>query len=169
MWRQDRYGHQESTQPPKPCIFPHHVTVGHHVRPADFEDSAMAIGQIQCCHQIREHIVDGDGLRKCCDPPRTHHDRQAFDERLNDLERQAAGPDDDRCAKLDDRNATRLERVTRLGAAPQMGGERTGVVGQSAKINDAWTPAPAAARPKLCAARRSRSSKCDPAAIECTR
>ena len=75
-------------------------------------------GKIQGCHEVGQHVVNGDRLRGRRDPPRAHHHGQPLDECLDQLEGQAAGADDDRGTKLDDRNTTRSEYVAGLGPAP---------------------------------------------------
>jgi hypothetical protein len=84
--RQQRNREHHARQPALPCVLPHQVAVAGLVRAADLEDAALAIGESQSRHQVRQQIVDADRLRQRRDPPRADHDRQTFHQRTNELE-----------------------------------------------------------------------------------
>ena len=64
----------------------HHLTVGQHVRPADLEDAPRTTGLSECGQQVRQHVINSDGLAARRDPARMHHHGQSLHERSQDLE-----------------------------------------------------------------------------------
>ena len=84
-----------------------------------------SVGGIQRRPQVREHVVDGDGLRERVDPARAEHHGQPLDQRLNHLEREAPGPNHDRGAELDDGNTALAKDVTGVRTALTAGNRLT--------------------------------------------
>ncbi len=137
MRREERDRDEQAAQAAQPRVGAHHVAVRDDVWTADLEGGAARLFQIEGGMQVGEHVRDRDWLRQRRHPSRADHHRQAFDERLDHLERQAAGADHHRGAKLDDRDAAGAKRVTGLGAALEMCREHRRVVGQTTQIDDA--------------------------------
>ena len=51
-------------QPAHARVGAHDVRVGHLVRAADLVDAVSRHRQFEGGHEVREHVVDGDGLRR---------------------------------------------------------------------------------------------------------
>ena len=110
------------------------------IGPADFERAALAVGQLKRSGKIGEHVIDADRLRQCRDPPRADHDRQSFDERTDQLERQAPGPDHDGRAKFHDRDSAFSQHLAGLDPAPEMLAERLVARCEAAEVHDPANP-----------------------------
>jgi hypothetical protein len=134
--RQQRHRQQPAAQPAELSILPHDVTVRDDVGTADLEHFA-GVRTFQGRRQVRHHVVNGHRLCQRRDPSRAHHHRQAFDQRLDHLERQTAGAHHDRCSELDDRYTAGAQDGSRFGSTLEMAGERTCLIRQAAQIDDA--------------------------------
>ena len=140
--RQQRHRDHHALQPTLPRVLAHHVAVARLIGPADFERAALAVGQVKRSGKIGEHVIDADRLRQRRDPPRANHDRQSLDERADQLERQAPGPDDDRRAKFHDRDAAFSQRLAGLDPALEMLAERLVARREATEVDDPANPSP---------------------------
>ena len=114
MRRQHGHRQQQPAKSAQPGVPPHHVAVRDHLRAADFEQCAAGARHVE--RRAARYASTSSIAMGCVsvvDPARTDHHRQPLDERLNHLERQAAGANDDRRAKLDHRARRWREGVSR--------------------------------------------------------
>ena len=153
---QQRHRDHHALQPTLPGVLAHHVAVARLIGAADFERATLPVGQLQRSGKIGEHVIDADRLRQCRDPPRANHDRQPIDERTDQLERQAPGPDHDRRAKFHDGNSALAQRLSGLDPALEMLAERLVAGCEAAEVARAGEPRRAAPR------RRNCGRRCDP-------
>ena len=139
---QQRNRDHHALQPALPRVLAHHVAVARLIGPADFERAALAVGQLKCGGKIGEQVIDADRLRQCRDPARADHDRQSLDERADQLERQAAGPDHDGRAKFHDGDSAFAQHLPGLDPALEMLAERLVARGEAAEVHDSPNPGP---------------------------
>ena len=139
---QQRNRDHHALQPALPRVLAHHVAVARLIGPADFERAALAVGQLKRSGKIGEHVIDADRLRQCRDPPRADHDRQSLDERPDQLERQAPGPDHDGRAKFHDRDSAFAQHLAGLDPALEMLAERLVARREAAEVDDPANPRP---------------------------
>ena len=92
---QERHRHHQAAHADLPRVFAHQLPVADPVGSADLKDGAVVPFDLQPVDQIRDHVLDGDGLRRGPHPARRDHHRQLVDQRPDQLERQRARPDDD--------------------------------------------------------------------------
>ena len=134
-WRQHRDGDHQPPHAPQPRVGLHHLGVREDIRPADLDD-AGALGVVSRCHEVVEHVADGDGLAERAHPARRDHHRQVLDEAAQQLEGGAAGPDDDGGPELGDRDAVGGQlRPDRLPAG-EMRREPAVRVAETAEVDD---------------------------------
>ena len=81
------------------------VAVGDDIGATDFVDWTALDLELQRRKQVIDHIADSDRLRLHRDPFRRDHHWQTFGQSADHLEREAAGPNDDRGAEFDYLNA----------------------------------------------------------------
>ena len=137
---QQRHRDHHALQPTLPRVLAHHVAVARLIGPADFERAALAVGQLKRGGKIGEQVIDADRLRQCRDPPRANHHRQSLDERTDQLERQAPGPDHDGRAKFHDGDSAFAQHLPGLDPALEMFAEHLVARGEAAEVHDSPNP-----------------------------
>ena len=82
------------------------------------------------------------GCASVDDPARADHHRQSLDERTDQLERQAAGPDHDGRAKFHDGDSAFAQHLPGLDPALEMLAEHLVARGEAAEVHDSPNPRP---------------------------
>jgi hypothetical protein len=113
----------------------HHLGVREHVRPTDLDD-AGALRMTDRPDEIVENVTDGDGLTQCPHPAWGDHHREVLHEAAQQLEGSTARADDDRGAKLGDRDGVGSQLRPDLLATGEVGGELAGRVTQATQVDD---------------------------------
>ena len=77
-----KHGHrnQAPLQSAHTRVASHHVRVGHHIAPANFNNAAGALRAINGGHQIIKHVANADGLRARVHPLGANHHGQTLAE-----------------------------------------------------------------------------------------
>jgi hypothetical protein len=141
--RQPRREHRHADHPPAEStlggVLAHQILVGYGVGPADLDHlAALGVG-IRRGGEIGDDVLDRDRLRQVRDPPGHEHHRQPLHQGPNQLEREAAGSDDDRGAELQDGNGAGAQDLADFLPARQVRRQRAGSP-ESAEIDDAAHP-----------------------------
>ena len=118
---QHGHGNGPAPQAALPGVFGHDFAVTHLIGAANLEHSALFDWQRQRLHQVGDQIFNRDRLGFHRHPARADHHRQTLHQGPNHFERQAAGADDDRRAKLDRRNFRSAQNVSHFLTTAQMG------------------------------------------------
>ena len=73
----------------------HEIQIANLVNSTDLNNPAAADLDVECLHQISNHILDRNWLRTCLDPARSDHHWELLNQGPDHLEGSAARPDDD--------------------------------------------------------------------------
>ena len=112
----------------------HQLAVTHLVRAADLEDRVSLLFEFQSVDQVRDHVLDGDGLGRRTDPLRSDHHRQLVHQRPDQLERQRARADHDGSPELDGRRPLGRQDVADLLPAREV--RRELALAESTEVDD---------------------------------
>src|ERR1035438_10264245 len=117
----------------------HDVAVAERLTPADVKNTTDRFRRRQDASQVREHILDGDGLATGGDPLWSDHDRQAVNEIAKNLERCRARTNDHSRAQDRDRHSCRPERRLDVPARREMFTKAGACLSKTTEI---YAPAP---------------------------
>ncbi len=135
--REHRHRNQPAAQPALPGVLAHQVAVRDDVGATDFEYFMVGRLAVERRLEIAEHVINRNWLGRKSHPGRRDHHRQPLDQRADHLERQAAAADDDRRAKLRDRNARFAQARARVESRAEVWRQFFVRIGETAQIDDA--------------------------------